>query len=98
MHLWKRGSFFMMTGFKLSFDVMTGNHYLSKLILLVDIAKLRKACYQHIISKVAPMDTSYNISDLFNKITYGSLRENAMKAGSIRHSIIQNMIKKVSLN
>ena len=59
----------MLTDSKLLFDAITGNKYTTEKRLMVDIAFIRKAHHDHIISNIALIRSEHNAADAMTKVT-----------------------------
>lgn len=82
----------MMIDSKLLLDVITGNGYTTESRLIVDIAAVREAYNQRIISNIALIDREYNPADSFTKIVHAPLLEKIMKNGYLYHPINQYIL------
>ena len=59
----------MITDSKLLVDVITGNNYTTEKRLMVDIASIREAYNDHIISNIALIRSEHNAADAMTKVT-----------------------------
>lgn len=90
--LGKQVPILMLTDSKLLFDVITGNRYTTEARLMVDIAAVREAYNQRIITNIALIDRHYNLADSFTKIEHSPFLEQVLKSAYLHHPIRQYVL------
>lgn len=82
----------LFTDSKLLFDVITGNRYTTEARLMVDVASVREAYNQKIISNIALIKKEHNVADALTKIKPNDALLQVLSAHKLIHPIQQYVV------
>ena len=82
----------MITDSKLLVDVITGNNYTTEKRLIVDIASIREAYSDHIISNITLIRSEHNAADAMTNVTQNTALQEILHTNRVSHPLEQYVI------